>query len=47
MRKEEHDKAFIAEMINCGYIIYDITEDDSQIEEALWVLQGNKNEKCI
>ena len=42
MQKEDHDKAFMKEIFNCGYVIYDITEYDDQIDEVLWVLQGKK-----
>lgn len=31
--------ALLQELMKCGIVIYDITQDDSQVEEARWALK--------
>ncbi|KZC14378.1 Adenylate kinase 7, partial [Dufourea novaeangliae] len=39
--KDARDRdALLAELMNCGIVIYDITEDRSQAEEARWALKA-------
>ncbi|KAJ8676620.1 hypothetical protein QAD02_012407 [Eretmocerus hayati] len=37
---EQDKQGFMDELWKCGFIIYDITQDDAQCEEAEWVLNG-------
>ncbi|XP_020284340.1 adenylate kinase 7-like isoform X2 [Pseudomyrmex gracilis] len=38
-RHSDNKDAFLSELITCGVIIYDITQDPGQIEEACWILK--------
>lgn len=48
-RHSDNEDAFLSELMTCGVIIYDITRDPDQIEEARWILKGsvNTNLYCI
>lgn len=38
---ENNQEEFLAEILKCGYIIYDITKNESEIPKALATLAGN------
>nr|KAF7434234.1 hypothetical protein H0235_002425 [Vespula pensylvanica] len=40
IRDIDDRKDLLSELMKCGVIIYDITQDRSQVEEASWVLQA-------
>jgi len=37
----------LSELMICGVIIYDITQERDQIKEACWVLKGNLNTNIL
>nr|XP_034195712.1 adenylate kinase 7-like [Osmia lignaria] len=40
IRGTKNRDAFLADLINCGIVVYDITHDSDQIDEATWALQA-------
>ncbi|XP_068993629.1 adenylate kinase 7 [Neodiprion pinetum] len=43
-RAQGHEDAFLAELMRCGVIVYDITQDPSQVAEAQWALEAIASE---
>ncbi|XP_035720089.1 uncharacterized protein LOC118440737 [Vespa mandarinia] len=41
IRDTDDRKDLLSELMKCGVIIYDITQDRSQVGEASWVLEGS------
>lgn len=39
-RNSDDGNRLLSELMSCGVIIYDITQEPVQIEEACWVLKG-------
>ncbi|XP_025161964.1 adenylate kinase 7-like [Harpegnathos saltator] len=40
-RNSDDKKLLLSELMTCGVIIYDISQEPNQIEEACWVLKGS------